>query len=265
MIGRRWGRALLGLLGAVALLAGCAAGSPDRADASAAGPTGRVTVFAAASLTDTFTALADQLEAAHPGLDVVLSFGGSSGLAQQVVAGAPADVLATASTATMDTATMDTVSGDVAGPPVVFARNRLQVVVPAGNPGQVAGLADLAGPKLRVALCAPQVPCGAAAGTAFARAGVTPAPDTLEQDVRAVLIKVRLGEADAGVVYRTDVLAAGDTVEGIDLPDEDQVAGDYPIAVLTDAPNPVAAQAFVDLVLSDAGRKVLRDVGFEVP
>lgn len=260
MTGRRWGRRLPALLGALALVAGCAAGSPDRGDASAAAPTGKVTVFAAASLTDTFTALADQLEQAHPDLDVVLSLGGSSGLAQQVLAGAPADVLATASTDTMDT-----VSGDVAAPPVVFARNGLQLVVPAGNPGEVAGLADLADPKLRVALCAPQVPCGEAARNAFARAGVTPAPDTLEQDVRAVLTKVRLGEVDAGLVYRTDVLAAGDTVEGIDLPEQDQVASDYPIAVLDGAPNPVAARAFVDLVLSDAGRKVLKDAGFEVP
>ena len=260
MTGRRSGHALSAVLAAVALLAGCAGGSPDPGEPPATGPTGRVTVFAASSLTDTFTALADRLEAAHPGLDVVLSFGGSSGLAQQVLAGAPADGLATASTATMDT-----VSRDVAGPPTVFARGRLQVVVPAGNPGRVSGLADLADPKLRVALCAPQVPCGAAARNAFARAGVTPAPDTLEQDVRAVLTKVRLGEADAGLVYRTDVLAAGDAVEGIDVPEQDQVTTDYPIVVLSDAPNPVAAQAFVDLVLSNEGRKVLQDAGFEVP
>ncbi len=217
-----------------------------------------MTVFAAASLTESFDRLALDFRAAHPGVQVTLNYGGSAALAQQIVAGAPADVFAAASPATMQTVAD---AGD-AGAARVFARNSLELAVPPGNPGRVTGLADLADPSLKVALCAPEVPCGAAAAKAFAAAAVVPAPDTLEQDVKAVLTKVELGEVDAGLVYRTDVRAAGAEVQGIELPAAAATVNDYPVAVLTAAPNRLAAEAFVALLLSQAGQQVLSDAGF---
>ena len=219
-------------------------------------------MFAAASLTETFTELGDAFTADHPDVTVTFSFGGSSGLAAQVASGAPADVFAAASGTTMATV-VD--AGGGAGEPTVFARNVLQLVVPAGNPAGVTGLEDLTDPDLTIALCAPEVPCGSAAEKVFAAAGLTPAPDTLEQDVRAVLTKVELGEVDAALVYRTDVLAAGDSVEGIDLPGSADAVNDYPVVVLAESPNPDAAAAFVDLVLSAEGRDVLTGAGFQAP
>ncbi len=255
-------RCLLALL-PLLLLPACGGGDQPGADPSAAastgGPTGRVVVFAAASLTEAFGEIATQVEAASPGLDVVLNLGASSGLAQQVVAGAPADVFAAASPATMATV-VD--AGDATGP-TVFARNRLELAVPPGNPGGVLGLADLARPALRLALCAPQVPCGAAATKVLAAAGVRAQPDTLEQDVKAVLAKVRLGEVDAGLVYRTDVRAAGDDVEGVTFPEADDAVGDYPLVALSGAANPEGAAVFVAAVLGPEGQEVLRRAGFD--
>ena len=255
-------------LATAALLSGCGgpgggpAATPTGGTGGGDAVTGQVTVLAAASLTDTFGALAGTFTDQHPQAEAVFSFGGSSGLAQQAVSGAPADVFAAASAATMATA-VD--GGAVDGEPVLFARNRLELVVPAGNPGGVRGLADLADPDLTVALCAPQVPCGAAAEKLLTAAGVTAAPDTLEQDVRAVLSKVSLGEVDAGLVYRTDVRSAGERVEGIEVPEAGEAVTDYLVAPLADAPNPDGARAFVDLVLSEQGRRVLSDAGFDGP
>ncbi|MCV2393786.1 molybdate ABC transporter substrate-binding protein [Actinotalea sp. M2MS4P-6] len=236
-------------LAAIAALAAC----------SPAGPNDTVTVLAAASLTDVFTELAEDFEAGHPGVDVQLSLAGSSTLAAQVVAGAPADVLATASAATMQTV----LDADAATASTVFARNTLMIAVPPGNPGHVRGPADLADPGLSIALCAPEVPCGAAALDTFEAIGVDPAPDTLEPDVRAVLTKVELGEVDAGVVYRTDVRAAGDRVEGVALPGA--VSTDYDLAVLTEAPHPELGAQFVALVLSPTGADALARAGFLAP
>lgn len=250
------------LLAAAALVLAACGGAPPSAASRSGDLTGDLTVLAAASLTDSFTALGDVFTAEHPDVTVSFSFGGSSGLAQQIASGAPADVFAAASPATMTTV-VD--AGAVDDEPTTFATNTLQVVVPAGNPAGVTGLADLADPDLTVALCSAQVPCGAASEKVFAAAGLTPAPDTLEQDVRAVLTKVGLGEVDAGLVYRTDVLAAGDAVEGLDVPEAADAVNAYPVAVLADAPNPAAAQAFVDLVLSDEGRAVLEADGFGAP
>jgi len=261
-------RARAGVLAAglvvLASLPGCAAGDVAPGQGGAAGPgdptagaSGELVVFAAASLQDAFTELGERLEQENPQLTVTFSFGGSSTLAAQLVAGAPADVFAAASTTTMATA------AEVTGDPRTFARNTLQIAVPAGNPAGVAGLADLADPDRTIALCAPEVPCGAAAERAFAAAGLTPAPDTYEQDVTATLTKVELGEVDAALVYRTDVLGAGDAVAGIDFPEAAEAVNDYPVAVLTDAPNPQAAAAFVDLVLSERGRQVLAAAGFD--
>lgn len=243
-----------------------ACGAPGPAGGAAAptgdGLDGELTVLAAASLTDTFTVLGEQLEAAHPGLDVTFSFAGSSALAAQVTQGAPADVLATASPATMQ---LVVDAGEAAGPPSVFARNTLQVAVPPDDPGDVDGLEDLADPARTVALCAVEVPCGAATERLFAAAGLTPAPDTLEQDVRAALTKVELGEVDAAVVYRTDVQAADGAVVGVDVPQADRAATDYLVTVLQGADLPAAARAFVDLVLSPTGQQVLADAGFDRP
>jgi len=217
-------------------------------------------VFAAASLTESFTAIGDDFTAANPGVTVTFNFGGSSSLAQQVVSGAPADVFAAASPASMAPVTDEDLT---AGEPAVFARNRLEIAVPSGNPAGVSGLADLADSDLTIALCAPEVPCGAAAEKVFDAAGLTAAPDTLEQDVKATITKVELGEVDAALVYRTDVLAAGSAVEGISFAEADEAVNDYQIATLAGAPNGVAAQAFLESVLSTEGQAVLGDAGFE--
>jgi molybdate transport system substrate-binding protein len=213
----------------------------------ASGP--ELTVFAAASLTGTFTELGRTYEAAHPGTKVTLNFGSSATLAQQISRGAPADVFAAASPATMR---------QVTGESQVFARNRLTIAVPPGNPGRVTGLRDLARSEVKVAVCAPQVPCGAAAATVLAGLGVTPV--TLERDVKATLTKLTLGEVDAALVYRTDVLAAQGKVTGIEFPESAKAVNDYPIAALGDGQ---AARDFVALVLSEQGRRVLTEAGFD--
>ena len=224
--------------------------------------TGTVTVFAAASLTESFERIGRDFTATHPGTTVRFNFGASSALAQQIVQGAPADVFAAASPAPLQQVAD---AGLVAGTPTTFVRNRLQVAVPRGNPAAVDGLDDFGRDELKIALCAPQVPCGAAAEKAFAAAGVTPRPDTLEQDVKATLSKVRLGEVDAALVYRTDVLAAGGEIEGIDVPEAARAVNDYPVAVLTGAADPPSARSFVEFVLSERGRAVLAEAGFERP
>jgi molybdate transport system substrate-binding protein len=188
----------------------------------------------------------------------VLNFGGSGSLASQITEGAPADVFAASSEMPMATVTD---AGD-ASDPAVFATNTLEIAVPPGNPAGITGLADLADPELTIALCDPSVPCGAAAETLIRLAGYQPAPDTLEEDVKAVLTKVVLGEADAGLVYLTDVVAAGDTVEGLEVPEAADVINSYPIAVITGAANPEGARAWVDFVLSADGRAALADAGF---
>jgi molybdate transport system substrate-binding protein len=240
-------------------LAGCGGddGATDRSAVS-----GKVVVLAASSLTETFTELGDAFEDLHPGTTVTFSFAASSELATQIEQGAPADVFASASPTTM---ALVSDAGDTADEPVTFVRNTLEIAVPAGNPAGVTGLADFANQNLVIALCAPEVPCGAATDKVFAAAKLTPKPDTLEADVKATLSKVTLGEVDAALVYKTDVLAAGDKVEGIDFPEAADAVNDYPIAVLADAPNPKAAQAFLDLVQSAAGGKVLSEAGFLQP
>lgn len=247
-------------------LAGCAAASDaDPTVSGGATPgaelTGTLTIFAAASLTEAFDALADEFEQRHPSVEVVLNYGGSSALAQQIVAGAPADVFAAANGSTMQTV----VDADLAADPVVFATNALQLVVPAGNPAEVSGLDDLARPELAIALCDPAVPCGAAAEKLLAAAGVVAAPDTLEEDVKAVLTKVLLGEADAGLVYVTDVRAAGDEVEGIVLAEADEALNPYPVAAIPGATSPDLAAEWIALLTGPDGRAVLAEAGFGAP
>lgn len=254
-----------GALGVTLALAGCAssgAGGTDAASSASPGPeTTSVTVFAAASLTEAFDALAERFEAEHPSVDVVLSYGGSAALAQQIVEGAPVDVFAAAAEPPMQTV----VEAGLASAPVVFATNTLELVVPAGNPAGATGLEDLANPDLRIALCDASVPCGAASVKLLEQDGVVAAPDTLESDVKAVLTKVSLGEVDAALVYRTDVIAADDRVEGIEVPGAASVVNRYPIAALTEAQDPDAAAEFVAFVTGDAGRDLLAEAGFGAP
>ncbi|TYK48441.1 molybdate ABC transporter substrate-binding protein [Actinomadura decatromicini] len=251
-----------------ALLLAAAAGCGDVDDGGASGKTGTagrggtLTVFAAASLTETFGALGKVFEAAHPGVKVRFGFGGSSTLAQQITQGAPADVFAAASPATMKTVTD---GGDAAGTPQVFTRNRLVIAVPENDPGKVRKLADLSRPGLKVVLCAVQVPCGAAAEKALGAAGVEVEPASREQDVKAVLTKVSLDEADAGLVYRTDARAASGKVKGIEFPESAQAINDYPIVEVAKAPHSALAKEFIGLVLGPRGRDALTRAGFEAP
>lgn len=259
-------RAVAVVAAAVLSLAGCSSSDPGASTQTGAdagsGITGDVTVFAAASLTESFTRIGKDFEAAHPGVKVTFNFAGSSALATQINQGAPADVFASAAPKNMTDVT-DT--GAITDEPTTFVTNTLEIAVPKGNPARISGLADFARSDLRIALCAEQVPCGAAARKVFDAAGITAAPDTLEQDVKAVLTKVSLGEVDAALVYRTDVKAAGDKVEGIEFPESDKAVNEYPIAVCAKAPNPDGAKAFVEYVLSDEGRKVLTEAGFGTP
>jgi molybdate transport system substrate-binding protein len=238
------------------------ASTPPSAAASGDGVTGSIVVLAASSLTESFTTLGKTFESEHPGSKVTISFAASSELASQIEGGAPADVFASASPATMQQVSD---AGALAGDAVVFVRNSLEIAVPAGNPAKVTGLADFAKKPLTIALCAPEVPCGAAAAKVFEVATITPAPDTLEADVKATLAKVTLGEVDAALVYKTDVQSAGDKVEGIDFPEAAQAVNDYPMAVLSDSRDAATAQAFVDLVRSAQGASVLTAAGFDVP
>ena len=221
-----------------------------------------LTVYAASSLTAAFGEIAEEFEAEHEGVDVKLDFGGSSDLVTQIQNGAPADVFASADTANMDKLVQDGLTG---ADPQDFATNVLEIAVPPGNPAGVRTLADLAEPGLKLVICAPEVPCGAAAQQVAQVAGVTLDPVSEEQSVTDVLGKVTSGEADAGLVYVTDVAGAGDDVEGITFPESKQVVNVYPIAPVKDADRSELAQEFIDLVLGDAGQQVLQDAGFGKP
>jgi molybdate transport system substrate-binding protein len=243
----------------VVLLAGCAGPAPEAIEPDTL--TGTVTILAAASLTESLDELAAAFEDAHPDVDVVISYGGSSALAEQIVSGSPADIFFSANESTMTTVT----DAGLTVAPTVLLTNVLEIAVPAGNPGGVTGLADFANPDLTIALCDPTVPCGSAAAKLFAATRITPSADTLEEDVKAALTKVSLGEVDAALVYVTDVIAAGDEVEGIEVPEAADVVNAYPISLLTDARNPEAAQAFADFVGSAEGLAVFTDAGFGTP
>ncbi|MFB8892456.1 molybdate ABC transporter substrate-binding protein [Microbacterium plantarum] len=245
------------------LLAGCAAGGvaesgPGTAESEVSG---EVTVFAAASLKTGFDELASQFEQRHPSVTISpISYDGSSTLATQLIEGAPGDVFASADEANMQ----KVVDAGLAAAPDVFATNRLTLVVPAGNPGSITGLADLADADRTVVLCAQAVPCGAASETLLRDAGVTPSVDSYEQNVTAVLTKVAGGEADAGLVYVTDAALTSD-VETVEVAGAERVVNRYPIAALADARSPEAAAEFVAYVLSEDGQTVLRRLGFGAP
>ncbi|MGZ8756056.1 MAG: molybdate ABC transporter substrate-binding protein [Acidimicrobiia bacterium] len=243
------------------LLLGCLSAAALACGTPASGVKDPVLVFAAASLTDAFWELEEIFEAANPDFDVQLNLAGSSSLREQILEGAPADVFASANTSNMD----QVVDAGEASNSVTLATNLLQIAVPAGNPAGVTGLADLAREELLIGLCAEGVPCGDFGRQALANAGVTASVDTNEPDVRALLIKIEAGELDAGIVYVTDVLAAGDRVEGVVIPADANVVATYPIAALTNAPNAEGADAFASFAVSDEARAILDRYGFSIP
>ena len=247
------------LLAAGLLLAACGSGGSGDPRA-ASGPT--LTVFAAASLTSTFTALGRTFEAGHPGVEVAFSFAGSSDLVTQLQAGAPADVFASADAANMAKATGADL---VAGKPAVFASNTLTIAVPPGNPAGITVFADLTRPGTTLVVCAPQVPCGAATEKVAAAAGVSLQPVSEESSVTDVLNKVVSGEADAGIVYVTDARGSGGKVAAVDFPEAQQAVNSYPIATLAASRQPDLARQFVDLVTGPQGRQVLSAAGFDAP
>lgn len=250
-------------------LAGCASPAPAPAETTspAAAPTaealtGSITVFAAASLKASFEEIATAFAAENPGVTVTFSFAGSSDLATQIVEGAPADVFAAANEKTMATVTD---AGLAEGAPVLFATNVLEIAVPPGNPAGVTDFASLAEPGLRLVVCAEQVPCGAATATVEAATGVTLTPVSEETAVTDVLGKVISGEADAGLVYQTDVKGADGKVEGIPFPESGEAVNRYPIAALAESANADAAAAFVAFVTGPKGLAVLAKAGFGAP
>ena len=225
----------------------------------AAKPSGTVVVFAATSLTDAFDKIATQFEAANPGVSVKFNYNGSSSLATQITQGAPADVFASAAPSNMNTVTEQKLA---AGTPKDFASNEAEIMVAKGNPSHIKSVSDLASPATKVVVCAPQVPCGAVATQVFKNAGVTVKPVSQEQNVGGVVTKVTLGEADAGIVYVTDVKANEAKATGVAIPASQNATTQYPIAEIKGAPNATGAAAFVSYVLSSAGQQVLKSFGF---
>jgi molybdate transport system substrate-binding protein len=254
---RRWvGTAATALL--LVSMAGC--GSDDAGSAS--GEETTLTVYAASSLTDSFSELGKRFERSHDGVTVTFNFAGSSDLVAQLQQGAPADVFASADQENMEKAVSDDL---VEGEPVDFASNTLQIAVPPDNPGNVSSLQDLAKPGLNVVVCAPEVPCGSASQDVEKAGGIDIKPVSEEQAVTDVLAKVTTGQADAGLVYVSDVISAGDDVQGVSFPESSEAVNVYPITGLKDSENPELAQEFVDLVTSQEGQAVLRDAGFAKP
>ncbi|WP_030348298.1 molybdate ABC transporter substrate-binding protein [Streptomyces sp. NRRL S-1022] len=253
--------------GAAALMALSACSSSSDSAGNSGTPaspklSGTVTVFAAASLKESFTSLGRTFERDHPGTKVSFNFGGSDSLAASITGGAPADVFAAASPKTM---ALVTDKKDAAGTPATFVRNQLEIATVPGNPHGVASLKDLTKSGLKVVLCDETVPCGAAARKALDAGKLTLTPVSYEQDVKGALTKVALKEADAAVVYRTDVKAAGDKVQGVEFPESAHAINDYPIALLKNSRNAEAAKAFIALVRSAEGQRVLSGAGFLKP
>ncbi len=263
----RW-RRLIALVVGLGLLGAACGGGDDEGTSGPSQPrpggtahvSGELNVFAGASLTEPFKGLERAFEAKYPGVTVKFNFGHVT-LADQINGGAAADVFAIADEPLMKRV-VDT--GNAVGPRT-FARNRLTIVVAKGNPKAIRGLPDLAKPGLIVLLCSPQVPCGRFGTEALQKAGVKAQASSLEEGVNAIVSKVSLGEADAGIVYSSDVKAGGDKIEGVDIPDAHNVIAGYPITVLTKARNPEAARAWVDFVVSGEGQGILTGYGFMAP
>jgi molybdate transport system substrate-binding protein len=231
-------------------------GSPGRSGSATL--SGSITVFAASSLTEAFGTLGQKFEAAHPGTTIRFKYDASSALAADITQGQKSDVFASASTKNMAAVAQ-------AVKPTDFVSNTMEIATPPGNPAKITGVADLAKASVKVALCDPAVPCGATAQQVFSKAKITVKPVSNEPDVKSTLAKVEIREVDAGVVYVTDVRAAGAKVTGVPIPAGINASTTYPISVLKDSANPTLAQAWVDYVLSDAGRAVLTADGFSAP
>ena len=242
--------------------ASAGASAASSAAASATAGTTAITVFAAASLQGSFTQIGQQFERAHPGARVTFSFGPSSGLATQIINGAPASVFASAAPANM---TQVVKAGQTLNSPSNFAKNKMEVAVPPGNPAGVTSVTNLSKSAVKVALCQPQVPCGVVARDVFKNAGISVKPVTLQPDVKSVLTQVELGNVDAGMVYVTDVKAAGSKVKGVAVPSGDNASTLYPIATLKGASDTTVANEFVAYVMGPQGQHVLAQDGFEKP
>jgi molybdate transport system substrate-binding protein len=256
---------ILAVAATAAVAAGCSSGSNSSSSGSSPKPTssltGSITVFAASSLQGAFTTIGQQFQAAHPGTAVKFNFGASSSLAQEITAGSPADVFASAAPQNMDSV----VSAGDASSPVTFAKNVMEVAVPPSNPANVTSVNQLASSSVKTALCQPQVPCGVTAGKVFSNAKITVTPVTLQPDVKSVLTQVELDNVDAGMVYVTDVKAAGTKVKGVPIPANENASTDYPIATINSSKNKATAQAFMAYVNSANGQKVLSADGFQKP
>ena len=251
---------LAAAVAALLTLTACGGDAHGPADGTAPGHEVTLTVLAAASLTEVFDAAGEAYRETHPGTRLRFSYAGSQELAAQVRQGAPADVLATA-----DTGTMASVA-DRTDEPRIFARNALTLVTPPGNPAGVERLADLADPDLRLVLAAEEVPAGRYGRQLLDRQQLRVSPDSEENDVRSVLGKVQLGEADAGLVYTTDALAAGeDAVHVVPIPEEQNITAAYPVAALTDSAHHEAAADFAGWLLGPEAQRLLRDAGFQAP
>lgn len=268
----------IGAFGAIAaaaltVLAACTSGSGNGnaggggggggGNGNGNGVHGTVNVFAATSLTDAFNRIGQEFEREHPGTTVRFNYDGSSSLASSIKQGGRADVFASANTNSMDTVTS---AGEAAGQPTTFTENKLEIMVHQGNPMNIRSVADLARPGVKVVLCAPDVPCGKYAKEVFMKAGVTGVqPVSEETNVGGVVNKVSLGEADAGMVYETDVKANEDKTSGVPIPDNHNITAEYPMVEVRDAPNPSAARAFINFVESNAGQRILTSFGFTRP
>ena len=249
---------------AALVLAACSSSTstPSASSSGAGKVSGTVVVFAATSLTDAFNKIGAQFEKAHPGVMVKFNYNGSSSLATSITQGAPADVFASAAPANMKTVTD---AGDAAGTPQVFTRNTGEIMVEKGNPKKITSVKDLANPAIKVAVCAPEVPCGAVATAIFKNAGVTVKPVSEETNVGGVVTKVTLGEVDAGIVYVTDVKESEGKAIGVPIPASQNDITEYPIAQVKGAPNATGAKAFISYVLGPDGQKVLASFGFLPP
>jgi len=249
---------------AALVLAACSSSTstPSASSSGAGKVSGTVVVFAATSLTDAFNKIGAQFEKAHPGVTVKFNYNGSSSLATSITQGAPADVFASAAPANMKTVTD---AGDAAGTPQVFTRNTGEIMVEKGNPKKITSVKDLANSAIKVAVCAPEVPCGAVATAIFKNAGVTVKPVSEETNVGGVVTKVTLGEVDAGIVYVTDVKESEGKAIGVPIPASQNDITEYPIAQVKGAPNATGAKAFISYVLGPDGQKVLASFGFLPP
>jgi molybdate transport system substrate-binding protein len=247
------------------VLAACSSSStssPSGSSSASGKPSGTLVVFAATSLTDAFNKIGAGFEKANPGVTVKFNYNGSSSLATSINQGAPADVFASAAPANMKTVTD---ASNASGTPQIFTRNTAEIMVEKGNPKKITSVKDLANPAIKVAVCAPEVPCGAVAQAVFKNAGVTVKPVSEETNVGGVVTKVTLGEVDAGIVYVTDVEANGSKTAGVPIPADQNDITEYPIVQVKDAPNATAAKAFISYVLGPDGQKVLASFGFLPP